>query len=94
MGALDEHFPVDVYQTGSGTSTNMNANEVIAALANAALLHSRAAGEPLPAPVHANDHVNAGQSSNDVVPTALHIAAATAASQDLLPARRPHSPCG
>ena len=67
-GKHDAHFPVDVYQTGSGTSTNMNANEVIANLANAAL------GEKV---VHPNDHVNMGQSSNDTFPTAMHIAAAT-----------------
>ena len=65
-GRHDEHFPVDVFQTGSGTSSNMNANEVIAALASRAL--SRA--------VHPNDHVNMSQSSNDVVPTAIHVAAA------------------
>jgi len=69
-------FPVDVFQTGSGTSTNMNANEVIAALA------SRALG----APVHPNDHVNRGQSSNDTIPTALHVFAALALRDALLPA--------
>ena len=62
QGAHDQQFPVDVFQTGSGTSTNMNANEVIANLA------SRAAGVP----VHPNDHVNMGQSSNDVIPSAIH----------------------
>jgi len=71
-----EHFPVDVFQTGSGTSTNMNANEVIATLA------SRALG----APVHPNDHVNRGQSSNDTIPTALHVFAALAVRDALLPA--------
>ncbi len=71
-----EQFPVDVFQTGSGTSTNMNANEVIATLA------SRALG----APVHPNDHVNRGQSSNDCIPTALHVAAALAVRDALLPA--------
>ncbi len=71
-----EQFPVDVFQTGSGTSTNMNANEVIATLA------SRALG----AAVHANDHVNRGQSSNDTIPTALHVAAALALRDALLPA--------
>ncbi|MBX3619159.1 MAG: class II fumarate hydratase [Rhizobacter sp.] len=70
------HFPVDVYQTGSGTSSNMNANEVIATLA------SRALGEP----VNPNDHVNAGQSSNDTIPTALHLSAALALHEHLLPA--------
>ncbi|GAC1631319.1 MAG: class II fumarate hydratase [Nevskia sp.] len=75
-GKYDAQFPVDVFQTGSGTSSNMNANEVIAALA------SRAAD----APVHANDHVNLGQSSNDTIPTAIHIAASLALREDLLPA--------
>ena len=70
------HFPLDVYQTGSGTSTNMNANEVIATLA------TRALGKP----VDANDHVNASQSSNDCVPTALHLSAALALHEALLPA--------
>ncbi len=70
-GKWDDHFPVDVFQTGSGTSSNMNANEVIANRANEIL------GSPLGSrkPVHPNDHVNRGQSSNDVVPTAIHIAA-------------------
>jgi len=72
---LDE-FPVDVFQTGSGTSTNMNANEVIATLA------SRALGEP----VHPNDHVNRGQSSNDCIPTALHVSVALELRERLLPA--------
>lgn len=69
-GKLNDHFPVDIYQTGSGTSTNMNANEVIANRANEIL------GSPLGkrSPVHPNDHVNRGQSSNDVIPTAIHIA--------------------
>jgi len=75
-GAHDRHFPLDVFQTGSGTSTNMNANEVIAALA------SRRLG----AAVHANDHVNMGQSSNDAIPTAIHVSAALAVRRDLLPA--------
>ena len=70
------HFPVDVFQTGSGTSTNMNANEVIATLA------SRALGEP----VNANDHVNCGQSSNDIIPTTIHVSAALAIHEQLLPA--------
>src|SRR5687767_12190144 len=65
-GQHDAHFPVDVFQTGSGTSSNMNANEVIAHLASAHL------GRP----VHPNDHVNMGQSSNDVIPTAVHVSAA------------------
>ncbi|RJX81551.1 aspartate ammonia-lyase [Pseudomonas sp. LS-2] len=70
------HFPVDVFQTGSGTSTNMNANEVIATLA------SRVLGEP----VNANDHVNCGQSSNDMIPTTIHVSAALAIHEQLLPA--------
>jgi fumarate hydratase class II len=77
-GRHDAHFVVDVFQTGSGTSTNMNANEVIARLA--AALH------PAVGPVHPNDHVNASQSSNDVMPTALHVAAREAIHGDLLPA--------
>src|SRR5436190_1007962 len=71
-GRHDDQFPIDVFQTGSGTSSNMNANEVIANLA----------GEP----VHANDHVNLGQSSNDVFPSAVHLAALDEATHDLLPA--------
>jgi Fumarase len=81
-GRLDEHFPVDVFQTGSGTSTNMNANEVIANRA------SQLAGEPIGSkrPVHPNDDVNLGQSSNDVIPTALHVSVALALAKDLRPA--------
>ena len=75
-GRWDDQFPIDTFQTGSGTSTNMNANEVIA----------RLAGERLGRAVHPNDEVNASQSSNDVFPTAIHIAAAAATSRDLLPA--------
>jgi fumarate hydratase class II len=75
-GALDDQFPIDVFQTGSGTSSNMNANEVIAALA------SRSLGRR----VHPNDEVNLGQSSNDVIPTALHVAAVLAIETELLPA--------
>ena len=81
-GLLDEHFPLDIFQTGSGTSTNMNANEVIANRAIEILggvVGSRS-------PVHPNDHVNAGQSSNDVIPTALHVAAYGALAEDLEPA--------
>ena len=77
-GEHDRHFPVDVFQTGSGTSSNMNANEVIATLA------SRAAGKP----VHPNDHVNMGQSSNDTFPTAMHIAVGEELVRLLLPALR------
>ena len=81
-GRLDRHFPLVVWQTGSGTQTNMNVNEVIANRANEML------GEPLgsKAPVHPNDHVNLGQSSNDCFPTAMHIAAARALTLDLVPA--------
>jgi fumarate hydratase class II len=78
-GDWDEHFPLDIYQTGSGTSTNMNANEVIARRANQAL------GEGQPR-VHPNDHVNSGQSSNDVIPTTIHVAARVAIEEDLIPA--------
>jgi len=79
---LDDHFPVDVFQTGSGTSTNMNANEVIANRANEMLGGGRGANSP----VHPNDHVNASQSSNDVIPTALHVAATGAIAAHLRPA--------
>jgi fumarate hydratase class II len=75
-GEHDDQFPVDIFQTGSGTSTNMNANEVIATLA------SRRLGEP----VHPNDHVNSGQSSNDTIPTAMQIAAVVSMAQQLVPA--------
>jgi fumarate hydratase class II len=81
-GELDGQFVVDLYQTGSGTSTHMNANEVIAKRANELLTGRRQAK----APVHPNDHVNRGQSSNDVFPTAIHLAALLALEQDLLPA--------
>ncbi|MGO4255963.1 class II fumarate hydratase [Marmoricola sp. RAF53] len=74
-GEHDDQFPIDVFQTGSGTSSNMNANEVIAELA------ARAGAE-----VHPNDHVNASQSSNDTFPTSIHVAAAVAVTDDLLPA--------
>ncbi len=75
---FDEHFPIDVYQTGSGTSSNMNANEVIAHLADPD-------GE---LGIHANDHVNMGQSSNDVIPTAIQVSACLVAAEHLLPALR------
>ena len=75
-GDWDEHFPIDVFQTGSGTSSNMNANEVIATLAT----------ERLGRGVHPNDHVNASQSSNDVFPSSIHIAATSAVVNDLVPA--------
>ncbi|TMA03884.1 MAG: aspartate ammonia-lyase, partial [Methanobacteriota archaeon] len=83
-GKLDAHFPLDVFQTGSGTSTNMNANEVIANRANEILGH--ALGEK--GPIHPNDHVNMGQSSNDVIPTAIHVAALMEIDHNLLPALR------
>ena len=75
-GEHDAHFPIDVFQTGSGTSSNMNTNEVIAALAS----------ERFGSPVHPNDHVNASQSSNDVFPSSIHIAATSAVVNDLVPA--------
>jgi fumarate hydratase class II len=81
-GALDEHFPVDVFQTGSGTSSNMNANEVIANRAN--LMLGSTIGSKTP--IHPNDHVNMGQSSNDVFPTAIHVAALSRIQGELLPA--------
>src|SRR5437870_6965296 len=81
-GKLDEHFVLDIFQTGSGTSTNMNANEVIANRAIQIL--GGVVGSKKP--VHPNDHVNMGQSSNDVFPTAVHIAAAEAMERDLIPA--------
>src|SRR5690606_36669747 len=77
QGRHDAHFPVDVYQTGSGTSSNMNANEVIATLASTGRRR-----------IHPNDHVNLGQSSNDVVPTAIRVSAQLAVVKDLLPALR------
>jgi fumarate hydratase class II len=80
-GALDEHFVLDIFQTGSGTSTNTNANEVIANRATELLGGDR--GSKL---VHSNDHVNMCQSSNDVIPTAIHIAALAAIKDDLVPA--------
>ena len=81
-GKLDEQFVVDVFQTGSGTSTHMNANEVIAGRANE-MLTGRRGGK---SPVHPNDHVNLGQSSNDVIPTAIHIAAMLQIRSHLIPA--------
>jgi fumarate hydratase class II len=80
-GELDDHFVLDIFQTGSGTSTNMNANEVIANRATEIL-----GGELGSRLVHPNDHVNAGQSSNDVIPTAIHVAAVAGIEKDLLPA--------
>ena len=75
-GQHDEHFPIDVFQTGSGTSSNMNANEVIAHLATESSTET----------VHPNDHVNMGQSSNDVIPSAIHVSAALGVTEQLLPA--------
>ena len=74
-GELDQHFPIDIYQTGSGTSSNMNTNEVISTLATQSGVE-----------VHPNDHVNMGQSSNDVFPTAIHVSACLAIHEKLLPA--------
>ena len=80
-GALDEHFAIDIFQTGSGTSTNMNANEVIANRAGEIMGQGRGSGA-----VHPNDHVNIGQSSNDVIPTAIHLAALIEIKESLAPA--------
>src|SRR5437016_3370133 len=81
-GKLDDHFPLDIFQTGSGTSTNTNANEVIANRC------AQLAGKPIGARdlVHPNDHVNMGQSSNDVIPSAIHISGAEQLKNCLLPA--------
>jgi fumarate hydratase, class II len=81
-GKLDQHFPLDIFQTGSGTSTNTNANEVIANRC------AQLAGKPIGSrePVHPNDHVNMGQSSNDVIPSAIHVSAAEQLQDCLLPA--------
>ena len=81
-GEFDDQFVVDIFQTGSGTSTNMNANEVISNVANETL----GGGLGTRTPIHPNDHVNKGQSSNDVMPTAIHLAAAVAINDRLLPA--------
>ncbi len=81
-GTLDDHFPLVVWQTGSGTQSNMNVNEVISNRANEMLGGARGTKTP----IHPNDHVNRGQSSNDSFPTAMHIAAATEVSHTLLPA--------
>ena len=80
-GKLDDNFVLDIFQTGSGTSTNMNANEVIANRASELLGGSRGSRK-----VHPNDHVNFGQSSNDVIPTAIHLAALVSIEDELLPA--------
>lgn len=81
-GELDDHFVLDIFQTGSGTSTNMNANEVISNKAIEKLGGKLGSGSP----VHPNDHVNTGQSSNDVIPTAIHVSALMAMNDDLIPA--------
>lgn len=81
-GDLDDHFPLTVWQTGSGTHTNMNVNEVIAGRANEILTGTRGGSNP----IHPNDHVNRAQSSNDSFPSAIHIAVQTAITRDLLPA--------
>src|SRR2546427_738239 len=80
-GKLDNHFVLDIFQTGSGTSTNMNANEVIANRASELLGGTRGSRK-----VHPNDHVNFGQSSNDVIPTAIHLSALVSIDHDLVPA--------
>lgn len=82
-GRWDEHFPIDIFQTGSGTSTNMNANEVIANRATQILGHEMGSKY-----VHPNDHVNMGQSSNDVIPTAIHVSAYLEVHEILLPGLR------
>jgi len=81
-GKFDDQFVIDVFQTGSGTSTNMNANEIIAGRANKLITGKRGGKSP----VHPNDHVNRGQSSNDVIPSAIHIAVLTEIKDRLLPA--------
>src|SRR3546814_621820 len=81
-GDYDDQFPLAIWQTGSGTQSNMNANEVIAGIANEALAGTRGGKTP----VHPNDHVNMGQSSNDSFPTALHVAVAVETVARLLPA--------
>ena len=75
-GDYDDHFPIDIFQTGSGTSTNMNANEVIAHLAS----------NLSDVEIHPNDHVNMSQSSNDVIPTAIHVSACLQINEELMPA--------
>src|SRR3984885_5906819 len=81
-GKLDSQFVVDIFQTGSGTSTNMNTNEVIATRANEIATGKRGGKDP----IHPNDHVNMEQSSNDVIPTAIHVSAAVAIKESLVPA--------
>jgi fumarate hydratase class II len=81
-GALADQFGIDIFQTGSGTSTNMNMNEVLASRANEILTGQKGGRSP----VHPNDHVNMGQSSNDVIPSVIHLASLAAVTQDLVPA--------
>ena len=81
-GKLDDHFPIDIFQTGSGTSSNMNVNEVISNRGIEIMGGTLGSKDP----VHPNDHVNMGQSSNDVIPTAIHISGALAIHNDLIPA--------
>jgi fumarate hydratase class II len=83
-GRLDDNFPIDIFQTGSGTSTNMNANEVISNRAIELMGGDLGSKDP----VHPNDHVNMGQSSNDIIPTTIHVSGAVAIHEDLLPALR------
>ncbi len=83
-GTFHDQFPLDIFQTGSGTSTNMNANEVIATRANEILTGTKHTGKP----VHPNDHVNMGQSSNDVIPTAIHVSACLQTKERLIPAMK------
>src|SRR5438270_5737522 len=82
-GQYDDQFPIDVYQTGSGTSSNMNANEVIS---NRAIELAKGDRFDKKKPIHPNDHVNMGQSTNDMFPTAIHVALAQAIAKELLPA--------
>ncbi|SVC55818.1 uncharacterized protein METZ01_LOCUS308672, partial [marine metagenome] len=81
-GKFDDQFPVDIYQTGSGTSSNMNCNEILSNRASESMGGTIGSKDP----VHPNDHVNLGQSSNDVIPTAIHIAANTMLEKELIPA--------
>src|SRR5688572_11109475 len=83
-GKLDGQFVVDIFQTGSGTSSNINVNEVIASRANEIATGKRGGKEP----IHPNDHVNMEQSSNDVIPTAIHVSAAVGMKEALIPALR------
>ena len=88
-GTLASQFPLSVWQTGSGTQSNMNANEVIASRANQILTGQHGGKDP----VHPNDHCNMGQSSNDTFPTAMHIAAASETIEQLIPALTPSTWC-